>query len=157
MQEEMGKLVFCTLRLLPWGNGRYFVIPLRLEAWADILSFLKNTMVTAIFKMYNQQGPTTVYHMELCSTLCGSLHARGVWGKMDTCVHMAESLCCSSEATTALLSGYNPIQNKKLITTKHCGQFLDCFHVHNQEIIYIKVHSLSNFGQSEKEMVIVVQ
>ena len=73
---------------------------------------------------------------------------------MDTCICMADSLCCSSETTTTLLSGYTPIQNKKLITTKHCGQFLDCFHVHNQEIICIKVHSLSNFGQSEKEMVV---
>lgn len=37
------------------------------------------------------------------------------------------------------------------------GQFLDHFHVHNQGIIYSKEHTLSNFGQSEKEMVVVVQ
>lgn len=37
------------------------------------------------------------------------------------------------------------------------GQFLDRFHVHNQGIIYSKEHTLSNFGQSEKEMVVVVQ
>ena len=29
------------------------------------------------------------------SMLCGSLDGRGVWGKMDTCMYMAESLCCS--------------------------------------------------------------
>ena len=29
--------------------------------------------------MDNQQGPT-VYHMELCSGLCGSLDGRGVLG-----------------------------------------------------------------------------
>ena len=34
--------------------------------------------------------------------LCGSLAGRGVWGKMDTCVCMAESLCCSFETITAL-------------------------------------------------------
>ena len=39
---------------------------------------------------------------------------KGVWGRMDTCVCMAESLCCSPETTTTLLMGYTPIQNKKL-------------------------------------------
>ena len=37
---------------------------------------------TAIFKMDNQQGPT-LWHMELCSVLCGSLNGRGVWGRRD--------------------------------------------------------------------------
>ena len=46
---------------------------------------------------------------------------------------------------------------RSAIFKKHCGQFLDCFHVHNQGIIYSKVHSISNFGQGEKETVIVVQ
>ena len=46
--------------------------------------------------MDNQQGPT-VQHMELCSMLCGSLDGRGVWGRMDTCLYMAESLHCSLE------------------------------------------------------------
>ena len=36
----------------------------------------------------------------------------GVWGRMDTCVRMAESLCCSPETVTTLLIGYTPIQNK---------------------------------------------
>lgn len=39
----------------------------------------------------------------------------------------------------------------------HCGRFLDRFHVHNQGIIYSEEHSLGNFEQSEKELVIVVQ
>ena len=51
--------------------------------------------------------------MELCSMLCGSLDRRGVWGRMDTCICMAESLCCSPEIITTLLIGYTPIQNKK--------------------------------------------
>ena len=33
---------------------------------------------------------------------------------MDTCVHMAESLCCSPETIIASLTSYTPIQNKKL-------------------------------------------
>ena len=41
--------------------------------------------------------------------LCGSLDGRGVWGRMDTCVCMAESLHCLPETITILLIGYNPI------------------------------------------------
>ena len=32
---------------------------------------------------------------------------------MDTCICMAESLCCSPETLTTLLNGYTPIENKK--------------------------------------------
>jgi len=35
--------------------------------------------------------------------LCGSLDGRGVWGRMDACVYMADSLHCSSETITTLL------------------------------------------------------
>ena len=54
---------------------------------------------TAIFKMDNQQGPT-VQHRELCSMLWGSLDGRGVWGRMDMCICIAESLHCSAETIT---------------------------------------------------------
>ena len=46
--------------------------------------------------------------------ICGSLDGRGVWGRMDTCIWMAESLGCPPETITTLLIGYTPIQNKKL-------------------------------------------
>ena len=55
---------------------------------------------TAIFKMDNQQRPT-VYHMELCSMVCGSLDGTGLWGSMDTCICTAESFCYSPETITA--------------------------------------------------------
>ena len=51
--------------------------------------------------------------MQLCSVLCGSLDGRGFWARMDTCLYMADSICCSSETITTLLISYNPIQNKK--------------------------------------------
>ena len=93
--------------------------------------------------MDNQQGPT-VKHMEFCSVLCARLDVRGVWGRMDTCVCMAEPLHCSPETITTLLTGYTAIQNgfgfKKMrsgertpfaVTPKHatyrmtvCGQRL---------------------------------
>ena len=45
---------------------------------------------------------------ELCSMLCGSLNGRGVLGRMDTCVYMAELDCCVPETITTLLIGYTP-------------------------------------------------
>ena len=50
--------------------------------------------------------------MELCTVLVGSLAGRG-WGRMDTCICMAESLHCSPANITTLLIGYTPVQNKK--------------------------------------------
>ena len=37
----------------------------------------------------------------------------GFEGRMDMCICVAESLCCSPETTTILSTGYTPIQNKK--------------------------------------------
>ena len=48
---------------------------------------------TATLKMDNQQGP--LHSTWTSSMLYGSLDGRGVWGRMDTCMYMAESLCCS--------------------------------------------------------------
>ena len=45
--------------------------------------------------------------------LFGSLDGRGVWGRKDTSICVAESLCCSPETITTLLSGYTLRQNKK--------------------------------------------
>ena len=53
-----------------------------------------------------------LYHTELCSMLLDSLDGREVWGIMDTCMCMAESLCSSPETITILLISYTPIQNK---------------------------------------------
>ena len=36
------------------------------------------------------------------SAHCSSLDGRGVWGRMDTCIRMAESLHCSSDTITRL-------------------------------------------------------
>ena len=42
--------------------------------------------------------------MELCPVLCGSLDGRGVWGKVATCICMAELLRYSPEIITTLLT-----------------------------------------------------
>ena len=62
---------------------------------------------TAVFHMENQQGPAG-QHRELCSVSRGSLDGRGVWGRTDTCICMAESISCSLETITTLLIGFMP-------------------------------------------------
>ena len=52
--------------------------------------------------------------MELCSMICGSLDEREVWGRLETCICMAEFLHCSPETITALLIGSTPTENKKI-------------------------------------------
>ena len=37
------------------------------------------------------------------------LDGRGGWGRMDTCMCLAESLCCPPGTITTLLIGYPPI------------------------------------------------
>ena len=50
--------------------------------------------------------------------LCANLDGRGVLGRMDTCIWMAESLHSSPETITTLLTGYTSIQNKKFTVKK---------------------------------------
>ena len=52
--------------------------------------------------------------------LYGSLDGRGVLGRMDTCICMAESLSCSPEAIVTLLIRYTPIQKKSLKGKEKC-------------------------------------
>ena len=69
--------------------------------------------------------------MELCSMSCDRLGGRGIWGRMDECVYMAESLLCS-ETVTALLISYIPVRNKSFkniqtaTTEKQGGQASLC-------------------------------
>ena len=56
-------------------------------------------------------------YMELCSTLCGSVDRRGGFGRMDTCIPVAEPLPCSPETVT-LLIGYTPLKDKKFLKKK---------------------------------------
>ena len=47
--------------------------------------------------------------MELCPKLCGSLNERAVWGRMNACLRMAESLHGSPETVTTLLISYGEV------------------------------------------------
>ena len=50
--------------------------------------------------------------------LCGSLDGRGIWGIVDTCVCVAESLCCPLETIMTLLIGYTPKGTVKFFLKK---------------------------------------
>ena len=76
----------------------------------DSLELWESRVHTVIFKMDNQQGPI-LQHMELCSMLCASLDVRGIWGRTDTCICMAESPPYSPDTITTLLISYTSIQN----------------------------------------------
>ena len=47
--------------------------------------------------------------MEFCSMLRGTMDGRGVWGRMETCICLAESLSCSLEIIATLLIDYTLI------------------------------------------------
>ena len=77
----------------------------------------------SVSKMDHQRGPT-VWHRELCWRPCGSLDGRGVWGRRDACVRVAESLCRPPETITTLLTDSAPIQNTKLKKKKRIRHLL---------------------------------
>ena len=62
----------------------------------------------SIFKIVNQQGPA-VEHRELCSVFCNNLNGKRIWKRIDTCICITESLCCTPETNITLLINYTPI------------------------------------------------
>ena len=89
-----------------------------------LLSFSLMKQLQKIKKQMNQQGPT-VQHRKLCSGLWCSMDGRGIWGRMDTSICMAESLW---KYKTWLIS-YTPLQNKKFFKKKSaflCDQSICC-------------------------------
>ena len=57
---------------------------------------------TVVFKMNNQQGPT-VQHRELCSMLFNNLRGKEIWRRIDTGIHITDSLWCPPGTITTLL------------------------------------------------------
>ena len=56
-----------------------------------------------MFKTDNQQWPPG-WHREPCPGLRGSLDGSRVWGRMDTCTCVVESLCCPPETITSIVN-----------------------------------------------------
>ena len=86
---------------------------------------------------------------------CGSLDRRGVWGKKDTWICMAESLQCPPEPNTTLLIGYTPIQNLKFFKKNKVEKVQDCV-VTVAKILVLCTNARQNYGDrvmEEKERV----
>ena len=111
----------------------------RLRKWTHggegMAGDFRKVMYTLLCLEWITKRNLLLQHMELCSVFCVRLDGRGVWGRMDTCICMAESLRCLPETITTLLIGYTPIQNalgvkkKKRISlfVKICGYNM-CVH-----------------------------
>ena len=55
--------------------------------------------------------------------LQGGIDRKGVWGRMDTCICMAEPLCCPPEVITLLLISCTPVVNKRFKKTQQISTF----------------------------------
>ena len=83
----------------PWGHKESDT-----TEWLSLWNIFPSDL---LYSTWNLQ------RMEPNSMLCGSLDGKAVWGRMDTCICLAESHYCPPETITRLLIGYTPIQNKK--------------------------------------------
>ena len=54
-----------------------------------------------MYKIDNRWEPA-VKHRELYLVLCGDLSGKEIWKRGDTCVYVADWLCCTAEINTAL-------------------------------------------------------
>ena len=90
------------------------------EEWREVMS---ESLGWTCTHCYISNG-----HFKLTRTCCiaqGTLlnvmwqpGGRGVWRRMDTCIHMAEFLCSPPETIITLSMGYTPIKNKKFLKKK---------------------------------------
>ena len=78
-----------------WGWGRI--------GGKDSLEVLDGLAHTALFKMDNQQGPTYCIAQGTLLNVMRQPGWEGSLGRMDTCVCMAEGLCCPPESIMTLL------------------------------------------------------
>ena len=76
------------------------------EGWGErvVQGFEMDRYTVLYLKWITNKG--LLYSTDNCSMLCGCLDGSRVWGRMDTCICMAESLHCSPETLTTLLIGY---------------------------------------------------
>ena len=101
--------------------------------------------------MDDQQGPS-VQHRELCLMLFDSLDGRRVWGRMDTCICISESLFCLPETITTLLINLTPIQNKnfKIIKKKVLkGKNLQPRLLYPERILFKIVGEIKTFSDKQ--------
>ena len=93
-----------TTDLLAWG-----------ENWGKDTGF-EMDMYTLLYLKRITNKVLLYKHRELCSMLCGSLDGRGVRGRMDACVCLAESLCCPPETMATLLIGLQFSSSRSVVS-----------------------------------------
>ena len=72
-------------------------------------------------KINGQPARTYCIDRELCSVLCRRLDRRGVWGKRDTCVCMAEPLAVHLELSPPCSSALPQNKAKSFLNKKTIG------------------------------------
>ena len=93
-----------TLRFEEW------IYSTREEGWGEgIVREFGIDMYTLLYLKWITNKDLLFSSRELCSMSCGNLDRKGTWGRMDTCICMAESLCCLPETITTLLISYTPV------------------------------------------------
>ena len=84
----------------------------QMEEWGErVDSDLGMDMYTLLYLQW-MTSKDLLYSTGNCSMFCGSLEGREIWGRVDTCICMAESLCCPTETITTLSISYTLIQKK---------------------------------------------
>ena len=81
------KIIACFLAYLDYTHNT----DTRVDTEVNILLYIKY--------IDNQQRPT-VYHKELYSVFCNNLYGKRICKRMNICICITESLCCTSETNT---------------------------------------------------------
>ena len=92
------------------------VFPRCVSYWMHSFSFISNILKQQYTLLYFKwiTNKDLLYSRGNSVQCYVAAWVRGVvWGRTDTCIYLAESLCCPPETITALLISYPPKQNKK--------------------------------------------
>ena len=100
-----------------WGRENWMKVVKKYKLLVIKFSYYNIKLLGTLLYLKWITNKVPLYSTGNCTIICGSLDGMGVWGRMDTCMYMAQSLCCPPEIITTLLINYNPIQNKKLKKT----------------------------------------
>ena len=92
-----------------WYKWSYFQNKKRLTDLERIVREFRMVMYTLLYLKWITNKDLLIAHGSLLNVMCRQPGwEKGFWGRMDTCICMAESLPCSLETKTTLLISYNP-------------------------------------------------
>ena len=69
--------------------------------------------------------------------LCNNQNGKTIWRRIDTCICITESLCCTPEINTTLLINYTPIRFKKTAEGLKIFQFYNKLYFPRWEISWV--------------------